>query len=71
MNRRRLGLLIALGVRKPAPSLLWAIGIGVGFILVTGVCVALGYGGSLPAIAAGWLPSGVVGLAALGLQLRR
>ncbi|HEY8123138.1 MAG TPA: LptF/LptG family permease [Myxococcota bacterium] len=66
-----LGLLIALGVRKPAPSLLWAIAIGVGFILVTGVSVALGYGGTIPPIAAGWLPSGAVGLAAFVLQLRR
>ncbi len=66
-----LGLLIALGVRKPAPSLLWAIAIGVGFILVTSLSLALGYGGTIPAIAAGWLPSGVVAAATLGLQLRR
>jgi lipopolysaccharide export system permease protein len=66
-----LGLVVALGVRKPAPSLLWAIAIGVGFILATGVSVALGYGGTLPAIAAGWLPSGLVGLGATVLQLRR
>lgn len=66
-----LGLLVALGVRRPAPSLLWAIAIGVGFILVTGVSVALGYGGTIPAVAAGWLPSGVLGLCAAALQLRR
>jgi lipopolysaccharide export system permease protein len=66
-----LGLLIALGVRKPAPSLLWAIVIGVGFILATGVSNALGYGGTLPAAAAGWLPTGAVGLATLLIQLRR
>ena len=66
-----LGLLIALGARKPAPSLLWAIAIGVGFILMTGGSIAFGYGGAIPAIAAGWLPSGVVGLAAVVLQLRR
>jgi LPS export ABC transporter permease LptG len=66
-----LGLLIALGVRKPAPSLLWAIGLGVGFILATGVSSALGYGGTLPAVVAGWLPTGVVTLAGLILQLRR
>ncbi len=66
-----LGLLIALGARKPAPSLLWAIAVGVGFILVTGVSVALGYGGTIPAMAAGWLPSGAVALATIALQLRR
>jgi LPS export ABC transporter permease LptG len=66
-----LGLLIALGVRRPAPSLLWAIAVGVGFILATGVSNALGYGGTLPAVVAGWLPTGVVGVATLALQLRR
>ena len=66
-----LGLLIALGVRKPAPSLLWAIALGVGFILATGVSSALGYGGTLLAVVAGWLPTGVVGLATLLLQFRR
>jgi lipopolysaccharide export system permease protein len=66
-----LGLLIALGVRKPAPSMLWAIAIGVGFILATGVAGALGYGGTIPPIAAGWAPSAAVALAAVGLQLRR
>ncbi len=66
-----LGLLIALGVRKPAPSLLWAIGLGVGFILLTGVSSALGYGGTIPAVAAGWLPTGLVALATFSLQLRR
>jgi lipopolysaccharide export system permease protein len=66
-----LGLLIAIGVRKPAPSLLWAIAVGVGFILASGVSSALGYGGTLPAIVAGWLPTGVVGLGVLVLQLRR
>lgn len=66
-----LGLLIALSVRKPAPTLLWTIGLGVGFILATGVSGALGYGGTLPAVVAGWLPAGVVGLASLALQLRR
>jgi lipopolysaccharide export system permease protein len=66
-----LGLLIALGVRKPAPSLLWAIALGVGFILATGVSNALGYGGTLLAAVAGWLPTGAVGLATLVLQFRR
>lgn len=66
-----LGLLIALGVRRPAPSLLWTIALGVGFILATGVSNALGYGGTLPAVVAGWLPTGAVGLATLALQLRR
>jgi lipopolysaccharide export LptBFGC system permease protein LptF len=58
-------------VRKPAPSMLWAIAIGVGFILLTGVAGALGYGGTIPPIAAGWAPSGAVALAVLALQLRR
>jgi len=66
-----LGLLIALGVRKPAPAMLWAIAIGVGFILVMGVTQALGYGGAIPAIVAGWAPSGAVALAVVALQLRR
>lgn len=66
-----LGFLIALGVRKPAPSLLWTIALGVGFILATGVSNALGYGGTLPAVLAGWLPTGAVGLATLALQFRR
>ena len=66
-----LGLLVALGVRKPAPSVLYAIGIGVGFILVTGVSIAFGYGNTLPPIVAGWLPSGVVAFAVGILQLRR
>jgi len=66
-----LGLLISLGVRRQAPCLLWAIGLGVGFILATGVSNALGYGGTLPALAAGWLPTGAVGLATLALQIRR
>jgi len=66
-----LGLLIALGVRKPAPSLLWAIALGVGFILASGVSSALGYGGTLLAVVAGWLPTGAVGLATLVLQFRR
>ena len=66
-----LGMLIALGVRRSAPSLLWAIVLGVGFILATGVSSALGYGGTLPAAVAGWLPTGVVGLLTLALQLRR
>ena len=66
-----LGLLVALGVRKPAPSTLWAIAIGVGFILASGVAGALGYGGTIPPIAAGWAPSGAVALGVLALQLRR
>ena len=66
-----LGLLIALGVRRPAPSLLWTIALGVGFILATGVSNALGYGGTLPAAVAGWLPTGAVGLGTLALQARR
>jgi lipopolysaccharide export system permease protein len=66
-----LGLLIALGVRRPAPAMLWAIVLGVGFILATGLGSALGYGGTLPPVVAGWLPTGVIGLLTLALQLRR
>jgi lipopolysaccharide export system permease protein len=66
-----LGLLIALGVRKPAATLLWVIGIGVGFILLSSVFQALGYGSTVSPIAAGWAPSGAVALAALVLQIRR
>jgi lipopolysaccharide export LptBFGC system permease protein LptF len=66
-----LGLVVALGVRKAAPTLLAALGIGVGFILLSGVSAALGYGGWLPPVVAGWLPSGAVASAAAALQLRR
>lgn len=66
-----LGLLVALGVRKPAPSVLYAIGIGVGFILATGVSVAFGNGSTLPPVVAGWLPTGAVAAVAAVLQLRR
>jgi lipopolysaccharide export system permease protein len=66
-----LGLLIALGVRRSAPSMLWAIGIGVGFILLTGVSIALGYGRTLSPEVAAWLPSGVVTGITVFLQMRR
>lgn len=66
-----IGLVVALGVRKPAPTVLSAVGIGVGFILLSGVSGALGYGGWLPPAAAGWLPSGAVASAAAALQMRR
>jgi LPS export ABC transporter permease LptG len=66
-----LGLLVALGVRRSAPCMLWAIGIGVGFILLTGVSVALGYGRTLAPAAAAWMPSGVVTGITIFLQLRR
>ncbi len=66
-----LGLIVAIGVRRPAPSLLYAIAIGVGFILVTGISVALGYGGWLSPLVAGWMPSGATAALAATLQLRR
>ena len=66
-----LGLMVALGVRRQAPTLLWAIAIGVGFILLTGVSVALGYGRTLPPAVAAWLPSGVVTGLTIFFQFRR
>ncbi len=64
-----IGLLIALTARKPAPSLLGALAVGVGFILVTGISVALGYGGWLSPIVAGWAPSGA--FAFIGVLISR
>ena len=41
---------------SPALTLLASIVLGVGYILVTGVCASLGYGGFIPPSAAGWGP---------------
>jgi lipopolysaccharide export system permease protein len=55
---------------SPALTLLTSSVLGVGHILLTGVCASLGYGGFLPPSLAGWAPS--VGLAVLaGLLARR
>src|SRR5262249_36383770 len=56
----------------PGPALTILIGsvLGVGHILLTGVCASLGYGGFLPPSLAGWAPS--AGLTALiGVLARR
>ncbi len=55
---------------SPALTLLTSSVLGVGHILLTGVCASLGYGGFLPPSLAGWAPS--AGLAVLaGLLARR
>jgi len=41
---------------SPALTLLASIVLGVGYILFTGVCASLGYGGFIPPSAAGWSP---------------
>jgi len=54
----------------PALTILTSSVLGVGHILLTGVCASLGYGGFLPPSLAGWAPS--AGLAALvGVFARR
>lgn len=40
----------------PAVTILTSSVLGVGFILLTGVCASLGYGGALPPVLAGWGP---------------
>jgi lipopolysaccharide export system permease protein len=51
----------------PARTLLISSGLGVGYILLTGVFASLGYGRFLPPILAGWAPS--MGLVALVVAL--
>lgn len=51
----------------PAVTILTSSALGVGFILLTGVCASLGYGGALPPLLAGWGP--VLLLAGLVLVL--
>lgn len=55
----------------PSPSLtiLTSSALGVGYILLTGVCASLGYGGFVPPSLAGWVPS--VGLTVLVSMLAR
>ena len=53
----------------PALTILTGSVLGVGHILLTGVCASLGYGGFLPPSLAGWAPS--AGLAALAGVLAR
>src|SRR5262245_3945034 len=54
----------------PALTILTVSVLGVGYILLTGVCASLGYGGFLPPSLAGWAPS--AGLTALiGVLARR
>jgi LPS export ABC transporter permease LptG len=54
----------------PALTVLVSIALGVGQVLLTGICASLGYGGFLPPILAGWAPP--VGLAVLaGLFAKR
>jgi lipopolysaccharide export LptBFGC system permease protein LptF len=54
----------------PALTLLTSTALGVGYILLTGVCASLGYGGFLPPSLAGWAP--LAALAALtGVLARR
>jgi len=54
----------------PALTILTSSVLGVGYILLTGVCASFGYGGFLPPSLAGWAPS--AGLAALvGVFARR
>lgn len=48
----------------PALTLLGGILLGVGYVLFTGVCAALGYGGTLPPAVAGWAPPLSLGLLA-------
>ena len=48
----------------PALTLLGGILLGVGYVLFTGVCAALGYGGTLPPVIAGWGPPLSLGLMA-------
>lgn len=53
----------------PALMLLASTGLGVSYVLFTGVCASLGYGGFLPPSLAGWGPA--AGLAALMSLLAR
>lgn len=48
----------------PALTVLVSIGIGVGQVLLTGVCASLGYGGFLPPSLAGWTPPLVLAILA-------
>jgi lipopolysaccharide export LptBFGC system permease protein LptF len=54
----------------PALTVLASIAVGVGQILLAGVCASLGYGGFLPPSLAGWTPSLALAILA-GLLSRR
>jgi len=54
---------------SPALTILAGSVLGVGYILLTGVCASLGYGGFVPPSLAGWAPS--IGLASLVSVLAR
>jgi lipopolysaccharide export system permease protein len=54
----------------PALTLLTSSALGVGYILLTGVCASLGYGGFLPPSLAGWAPLAVLA-ALMGVLARR
>lgn len=51
-------------------TLLVSGGLGVGYVLLGGTGASLGYGGAIPAVAAGWGPTVILSLLALGLGLR-
>jgi lipopolysaccharide export system permease protein len=58
----------------PFPSssttLLLSGGLGVGYVLLGGTGASLGYGGAIPAMLAGWGPTVILALLALGLAVR-
>jgi lipopolysaccharide export LptBFGC system permease protein LptF len=54
----------------PAVTILVSSGLGVGYILLTGVSTSLGYGAALPPFLSGWGPSLVLVILALGLASR-
>lgn len=55
---------------SPAVTLLVGGGLAVGYVLLTGVCASLGYGGFLPPVVAGWGPAAILAILASALALR-
>jgi lipopolysaccharide export system permease protein len=53
-----------------ATTLLLSGGLGVGYVLLGGTGASLGYGGAIPPMLAGWGPTGILALLALGLAAR-
>lgn len=51
-------------------TLLLSGGLGVGYVLLGGTGASLGYGGAIPPMLAGWGPTGILALLALGLAAR-
>ncbi|MBW2723527.1 MAG: LptF/LptG family permease [Deltaproteobacteria bacterium] len=51
-------------------TLLLSGGLGVGHVLLGGTGASLGYGGAIPPILAGWGPTGILALLAIGLAVR-